>query len=232
MPTSTPPARPVPGWIPELDTPATSADSRSPRGAGEPHRDTQAAASVIPSGSAVNPVTLVPGVDRTSGAPVTVLGIGNPIMGDDAIGLALLEALHAAVGAREGVDWVNGITDGMELLPVVQDARYLLVLDAVAGARMAPGTVRHLTGDQVPRLLSMKLSPHQVGLLDILAAARLLGTEPEAVEIVGVVPDEVDLDLTLSPAATAGVQAAVPVAVEALEGLIARAQSDITGRRR
>lgn len=213
-----PPARPVPGWIPELDTP-------TPAG-GEHARTGQAAASAVPSGSAVNPVTLVPGVDRTSGAPVTVLGIGNPIMGDDGIGLALLEALHARVGEREGVDWVNGITDGMELLPVVQDARYLLVLDAVAGPGMEPGTVRHLTGDQVPRLLSMKLSPHQVGLLDILAAARLLGKEPEAVEIVGVVPGEVDLDLSLTAQASAGVGAAVPVAVEALESLIKRARAE------
>lgn len=223
MPDSAPATRPVPGWIPALDARPAGTDPATH--AGEAAWPGRAAASAIPSGSPTHPVTLVPGVDRTSGAPVTVLGIGNPIMGDDGIGLALLEALHATVGEREGVDWVNGITDGMELLPVVQDARYLLVLDAVAGPGLAPGSVRHLTGDQVPRLLSMKLSPHQVGLLDILAAARLLGKEPEAVEIVGVVPDEVDLDLALSPAARAGVQAAVPVAVEALEGLIERAQA-------
>ncbi|MEP7091833.1 MAG: hydrogenase maturation protease, partial [Nocardioidaceae bacterium] len=107
----------------------------------------------------------------------TVLGIGNPIMGDDGIGIALLEALMAA-GLRRPVDFVDGGTIGMSLLPAVEDAGSLLVLDAVAGSG-PPGTVVRLEGDQLPRFLRTKLSPHQVGLLDVLVAARLRGTDPD-----------------------------------------------------
>ncbi|QGF23102.1 hydrogenase maturation protease [Raineyella fluvialis] len=164
---------------------------------------------------------MIPAGAGAIGATV-VLGVGNPIMGDDGVGLALLDALREARGggtsdAESGgvrVEYVDGGTGGMSLLPLVEEADRLLVLDAVAGP--VPGTVVHLAGDQVPRMLSTKLSPHQVGLLDVFAAARLLGREPSIVEVIGVVPESVDLRLGLSPA----VAAAVPEAVRWAERLL------------
>jgi len=132
----------------------------------------------------------------TVGHTVTVLGVGNPIMADDGVGLALLAAVQAA-RPDDRIEYVDGGTGGMELIPVVQDADRLLILDAVAGK--LPGQVIELTGDQVPRMLSAKLSPHQVGLLDVFTAARLLGREPAEVEVVGVTPQVVDLSLDMSP---------------------------------
>jgi len=146
---------------------------------------------------------------------VTVLGVGNPIMGDDGVGLELLEAVRAAL-PDERVEYVDGATGGMELLPVVQDASHLLILDAVAGTE--PGAVVELTGDQIPRLLSSKLSPHQVGLLDVFAAARMLRREPGTVAVVGVVPDSVELRLGLTPE----VADALPAATAAACAVLAR----------
>jgi hydrogenase maturation protease len=150
--------------------------------------------------------------------PITVLGVGNTIMGDDGVGLALLERL-AETRADQRISFVDGATGGMELLPVVQDATRLLILDAVAGTE--PGTVVWLTGDQVPRLLATKLSPHQVGLLDLFAAARMLGTEPAAVEVVGVVPEMVDLGLELSAPVAAALDQATGQACAVLDRWLA-----------
>lgn len=150
---------------------------------------------------------------------VTVLGVGNPIMGDDGIGLELL----ARLGARRTdprIEYLDGGTAGMELIPVVQDASRLLILDAVAST-LPPGTPLRLGGDQLPRLLASRLSPHQVSLLDVLTAARLLGTEPDAVEVVGVVPAVVELRLGLTPAVAAGLDAAVDLADQVLGSWLA-----------
>ena len=149
------------------------------------------------------------------GAPVTVLGVGNPIMGDDGVGLELLSAVEAAC-ADPRVEFVNGVTGGMELLPVVQDATRLLVLDAVAGP--TPGAVVRLEGDQVPRMLSTKLSPHQVGLLDLFAASRMLGREPAEVVVVGVVPESVEIRVGLTPTAAAAIGPAASVAASVISG--------------
>jgi len=149
---------------------------------------------------------------------VTVLGVGNPIMGDDGIGPELLAAVEAVL-KDPAVEFVDGGVGGLELLPTVQDARRLLILDAVAGP--APGDVCELTGDQIPRLLSAKLSPHQVGLLDVLTAARLLGHEPEAVTVVGIVPESVELGLGLAPGVALAFPEAVVRAVHVVRGWLA-----------
>jgi len=150
--------------------------------------------------------------------PVTVLGVGNPIMADDGTGPELLTRLRAQ-RPDPRVGYVDGVTGGMELLPVVTEATRLLVLDAVAGA--TPGQVVRLSGDQLPRLLSGQLSPHQVGLLDVFSAARLLDREPEQIEVVGIVPAKVEMSVGLSAAVTAALGDAVGAAVAVLDGWLA-----------
>lgn len=170
---------------------------------------TPAASRVLPDSLAYRPPFEPPA------APITVLGVGNLIMGEDSIGLVLLERLQATLDDPR-IAFVDGATGGMELLPVIQDATRLLILDAVAGP--VPGTVVEIDGDQVPRLLATKLSPHQVGLLDLFAAARMLGTEPSLVSVVGIVPGHVDLTLNMTEPVTA-----------ALDEAVARATAVITG---
>lgn len=161
------------------------------------------------------------------GSRFTVLAVGNPIMGDDGIGLEILAGLQALVPqrpawqaamARGELSLLEGGTNGMELVPVVQEAERLLILDSVApGKGRQPGQALHMSGDHVPRLLSMKMSPHQVGLLDVLSSARLTGKEPEVLEVVGVVSEKVDLHLGLTSAAASGIKPAVDYAAQILD---------------
>jgi len=152
-------------------------------------------------------------------APVTVLGVGNPVMGDDGTGLELLARVRDQ-RPDPRIGYVDGGTGGMELVPVVTEATRLLVLDAVAGA--TPGQVLRFSGDQLPRLLSARLSPHQVSLLDVFAAARLLDHEPEQVEVVGIVPEVVELRVGLSGPVTEALSEAATAAVAVLDGWLAQ----------
>lgn len=187
--------------------------------------------SIVPSGAFDGRLTLpdVSDVDGSGwgGARFTVLAVGNPIMGDDGIGLEILAGLQDMVAthptwqaAQDSGELVllEGGTGGMELVPVVQESEHLLILDSVAaGNGRTPGQALHLSGDHVPRLLSMKMSPHQVGLLDILTSARLTGKEPQVLEVIGVVSEDVDLRVGLTPAAAAGIPRAVEFAAEILD---------------
>ena len=147
-------------------------------------------------------------------------------MGDDGTGLTLLAAIESARPDTR-IEYVDGGTGGMELLPVVQEAARLLVLDAVAGA--VPGAVACLDGDQLPRMLSSKLSPHQVGLLDVFAAARMLGREPGQVAVVGITPESVELRLGLSDVVAASVDEAAARACEVLDRWLAEAEAVTMG---
>lgn len=175
------------------------------------------------------PLPDISDVDATgwAGARFTVLAVGNPIMGDDGIGLQILAGLQQRLPTRPAwqaaqkageLALLEGGTGGMELVPVVQESEQLLILDSVApGNGRTPGQALHLSGDHVPRLLSMKMSPHQVGLLDILTSARLTGKEPRVLEVVGVVSENVDLRLGLTESARGGIPSAVGLAAEVLD---------------
>lgn len=185
----------------------------------------------IEPGSSDNYLPL-PDISKADGSPwagcrFTVLAVGNPIMGDDGIGLEILAELQGLVSQRPAwkaamakgeLSLIEGGTNGMELVPVVQEAERLLILDSIApGKGRQPGQALHMSGDHVPRLLSMKMSPHQVGLLDVLSSARLTGKEPAVLEVVGVVSEKVDLQLGLTATAASGIKPAVGYAAQILD---------------
>lgn len=116
---------------------------------------------------------------------VLVLGIGNPLWGDEGFGLRALAAFSEAWVAPPGVRLIDGGTQGMYLLPYVQAAQRLLVFDAVDFS-LEPGTPVILRDDEVPRLMgARRLSLHQTTFQDVLAAATLLGGGPRSLRLIG-----------------------------------------------
>ncbi|MGL5285347.1 MAG: hydrogenase maturation protease, partial [Aeromonas sp.] len=79
----------------------------------------------------------------------------------------------------------------MELIDDMASRQHLIVADAVlTGAE--PGTVVTLRDGEVPALFSRKISPHQLGLADVLSALHLTGEFPDKLTLVGVVPESVE----------------------------------------
>jgi hydrogenase maturation protease len=147
--------------------------------------------------------------------PTVVIGLGNPLMADDGIGLALLARLRELWRFDPEPRWLDGGTWGMNLLPDIEEAGRVLFLDAIhTGA--APGTPTRLDRDRLPRWLGIKLSPHQIDLKEVLALAELRGTMPEHAVAVGLQPEKMEMDLALSPAVGARLDEAVGLAVDTL----------------
>ena len=107
---------------------------------------------------------------------VTVIGLGNPLMGDDGLGLRARERLISSWSLSPGVELVDGGTWGMNLLPIIEDASSLLFIDAVDNG-MPAGTPIVLSGDEIPRALAHKISPHQVDLSEVLAVHHVVPKE-------------------------------------------------------
>lgn len=127
-----------------------------------------------------------------------VLGLGNPLMGDDGLGLALLEALRAGWRCEPAVDLVDGGTWGMNLLPMIEQADRVLLLDAINVGK-EPGSLVVLQRDELPRLFALKISPHQIDLREVLALAELRGALPTEVTAVGMQPGVIAMRTELSP---------------------------------
>lgn len=147
---------------------------------------------------------------------VLVLGAGNPLMGDDGFGLAVLEALRQDFEFPATVRLEDGGTWGMNLLPLVEDAAALLLLDAIdVGA--APGALVRLEREALPRSLAHTLSPHQIGLQEVFALCALRGTMPARAVALGVQPFRIEPGLDLSPPAAAALAPTAERAVAQLE---------------
>jgi hydrogenase maturation protease len=144
-----------------------------------------------------------------------VIGLGNPLMGDDGFGLVALERLRDE-WMLDGVELVDGDTWGMSLLPLIEDSDRVVLLDAIAaGAR--PGDVVVLERERLPIYLTRKLSPHQIDMRDVLATAEWRGKLPAETVAIGVQPLSVEMRLDLSPEVDGAVEAVVAIVIARLE---------------
>lgn len=133
-----------------------------------------------------------------SSAGTVVIGLGNPLMGDDGLGLAAAQRLLSDWDLPADLQIVDGGTWGLNLLPVIEDAARVVLLDAIDLAE-PPGTLIRLPRERLPKYLATKISPHQVDLRDVLALAELRRTLPDDTTAIGLQPAVVALGDRLSP---------------------------------
>lgn len=149
-----------------------------------------------------------------------ILGVGNPLMADDAAGVLIAQQLQQRTDLPPHVTVIDGGTDGLGLIPVIQDYRRVILVDAVP-MNLPPGTIRRFTWDAI-RLNGQRheLSLHQSGIAQALVLADALKCLPPEVVFYGVQPQNMVWDQPLS----AAVERALPALMEAL---IHEVRSDI-----
>lgn len=140
-----------------------------------------------------------------------VIGLGNPLRGDDGIGIRAVEAL-VEQSLPDDVEVVDGGTGGLGIVNLMAGRRRLIMVDA-ADMDRDPGQFVRFTLDEA-RFLGddQHLSIHASGVRDALLLAQALQILPEQVIIFGVQPAKIDWDNTLSPQ----VEAVLPGLVQAI----------------
>jgi hydrogenase maturation protease len=144
-----------------------------------------------------------------------VLGVGNLLMTDEGIGPHAIDALALRYDIGADVQLIDGGCSAMELLDDMANADLLVIVDAVASGK-APGTIVSLEGDAVPRFFTTKLSPHQVGLSDVLATLAIMEQGPMETIIIGVEPAKLALGMELSPVVAASLPHVLALVVDEL----------------
>ena len=150
--------------------------------------------------------------------PLLVLGLGNVLLQDDGVGSAAVALLLDRYDAPAGVRVLDGGTLGLSLLPYLEDAENVILVDAIR-TDAAAGTLVRLDGDDVLPAVATRLSPHQVGVLDLLDGARWRGRYPSHIALAGIVPGGFELSLGLSPAVAATLPDLVDMVVGEAEQL-------------
>jgi hydrogenase maturation protease len=152
---------------------------------------------------------------------ITVLGIGNLLCTDEGVGVHALRALASRLQeTMPEVDFLDGGTLGLDLLPIVEETRGLLILDAV-DAGLAPASIIELQDDAIPRYGGMKLSQHQVTFTEVLGLAQIRGKLPNRISLLGMQPADLSLGVTL----TSTVAKALPAFLDRAEIILRGWQS-------
>lgn len=149
-----------------------------------------------------------------TGAPlVRVLGLGNVLMGDDALGPWVIHHLEATYAFPPEVEVVDVGTPGLDLVPYLAGPCGIVLVDAVHAKGAAPGTIRVYDRDALVKFAPQpRLSPHDPGVTEAILAVEMAGEAPAYVTLVGVVPGQVATGVGMTPA----VQDAVARAAEAV----------------
>jgi hydrogenase maturation protease len=150
-----------------------------------------------------------------------VLGLGNPLLGDDAVGLKVAALVRARLGGTAGVDVEEEEAGGLRLMERMTGYdRAILVDAAVTGG--TPGEVRRLSPDELPT--QRTATADGIDLPRALALGRQLGYPmPAEVRIVAIEAESVlEFRHDMTPAVAAAVEPAVAAVLEEVERLTAR----------
>lgn len=147
-----------------------------------------------------------------------MLGIGNVLWGDEGFGPKVVARLRERGGVSAEVELIDGGTQGLYLLPLIQDTARLIVFDAVDFGQR-PGHLIVLRNGEIPVFFGQRpLSLHQTAFTDVLAAAELTGAMPEMITLIGVqIVDINNWGGDLSTAVAAAVAPAMELGLSELE---------------
>lgn len=121
-----------------------------------------------------------------------ILGIGNILWADEGFGVRCVEAMDAAWQFGDDVTVLDGGTQGLYLLPFLEETRRLIVFDAVDYGK-SPGEMVIAKDDEVPRFMgAKKMSLHQTGFQEVIACAALADRLPESMVLIGVQPEQLE----------------------------------------
>jgi hydrogenase maturation protease len=134
---------------------------------------------------------------NTKQPDMTVIGLGNILMRDEGIGVHTINRFRERYSVPDSVEIVDGGTCGLDLMPVIEGRRKVLIVDAVNFER-EPGYIGQLVNDEIPARFRTKASLHHLGLMDVLSIVRLADAMPEEICIIGVQPQTVELGLDMT----------------------------------
>ncbi len=145
-----------------------------------------------------------------------IAALGNPLMGDDGAGAAVLEELRRR-GAANTARLCDVGAAGVDLLLELEEAPALVMLDAMSSDD-PPGTVRVFSGEEIFAYAARRGGgSHQPSLTDTLRLARQLALLPPRIALVGIAARQFEFGAGLSPEVAAAVPEAAALAARLME---------------
>lgn len=150
------------------------------------------------------------------------MGIGNVLLRDEGVVARVVEQMQSIHLPRE-VELVDGGTAGADLLDVICNHRKVIIVDAV-DADVPPGTIVRMKPEEINGNASGGISLHELGIVETLQMARLLGCAPKEVVVFGIKAKQNGYGLKLSEK----LRKAMPQVIELLLGELNKTRPDFS----
>ena len=145
-----------------------------------------------------------------------VLGLGNPLLGDEGIGVRVAEELNE-LELPDGMSVIEGGTAGLRLIGLMEGYQRVIIVDA-ADMGHPPGHVVRFTPSEAEfKTIGAPMSLHQIGLAEVLALTEALEVAPAEVVIIGVQPGRIEGGVGLSPEVEGAIPQAIRTILEELD---------------
>lgn len=133
---------------------------------------------------------------------VLIFGAGNLLMSDEGFGVHFIRHLETRYIFSPDVELFDAGTLGIMATHKIEEAERVYIIDTVtAEAQGSPGQCfRYEKEDFMLHRLPVKLSPHQIGIQEMLMISELRGCCPRAITLFGVVPASIELGDSLTAA--------------------------------
>ena len=126
--------------------------------------------------------------DPVKNNKILVMGIGNTLLQDDGVGVHVTELFKSSQQADDNLAILDGGTIGLSLLPEVEDAGKVVIVDASEMGE-SPGTIRIFRNGEIDQQLSGKRrSVHEVALYDLFSAAAIRDRSPDERVLIAIQP--------------------------------------------
>lgn len=146
-----------------------------------------------------------------------VLGLGNPILGDDSVGWLAAECVRELLADRVHTGEIEVVCcddGGVGLMERLIGYDNAVLVDAMTGGADSPGQVRRLDLNEAGGMPFCQVSAHGVSLPTALALGRASGVPlPDSIVLIGIEADAVD---TFGGELSLEVAAALPAATQAV----------------
>jgi len=136
---------------------------------------------------------------------ITVLGVGNILLKDEGVGVRVVEEMTRRYTFPENVEVLDGGTLGMELMRFLLGTDRVIIIDAIDGS-LPPGSIYQFEKEAVKTYFREKISVHDLGIQDVLAALDVLEKPLQELVVMGVQPAVIDVGLELTPVVAQSVE--------------------------
>lgn len=131
---------------------------------------------------------------------ISILGIGNVLLGDDGFGPLLVELFRCAYECSSNVEILDLGTPGLDIAPYLYDRDLVLLLDAVHAKEKAGALCIYCDADLFSRRAQLRLTAHDPGVQESLIQLKIAGHAPSELIIIGVVPESCGIGEGISAA--------------------------------